>query len=172
MPGRHIVLLIAIFKLFKAVLLILAAVAALSLMRPDVGDRVREWATDLDVGPYRRRIGEFVVVRVLGLNVKTLLLVAIGAGIYATLFLTEGLGLLFDKVWAEWMVVITSAGLIPFELMEIFRNSTFKGALPALVTFVLNVAIVVYLFLRVRKRMAEIMARRRAEKQATSPTGT
>jgi uncharacterized membrane protein (DUF2068 family) len=167
------VVLIAIFKLFKASLLILAAVAALELMRQDVGERVREWATDLDVGPYRRRVGEFVVVRILGLNVKTLLMVAVGAGIYATLFLTEGLGLLFDKLWAEWMVVITSAGLIPFELMEIFRNTTFKGALPALVTFVLNVAIVVYLFRRVRKRMADIMARRREDKQAaTSPTET
>jgi|GEM_PF-505028 len=153
LPGRWIVVSIGIFKLFKGLLMILTAVAAMQLMRQSVADAVHTWASDLavdlDVGPYRRRLGEFVVGRVLNLSNKALVAVIVGAAFYATLFITEGLGLLFDKLWAEWMVVISSGGLMPVEVWEFCHRPGWLAA----GAFVVNVALVIYLAVRVRNRM-------------------
>jgi len=149
LPGRSIVILIGVFKLFKGTLLTVAAAGALALTKPAVNDVIRQWVIAMDVGPFGRTIGDWLVNSVLGMHVNTLKAVAVGAGLYATLFFTEGAGLLFDKIWAEWMVVVTSAGLIPFEIMEIVR----RHHPVAVAVLVLNVAIVVYLYFRVRQRM-------------------
>ncbi len=147
--GRRIVILIGFFKLFKGTLCILTAAAILSLTNQQVSDRLREWTSELDVAPLRRTIGDFIANRVLGLNARDLVAGASIAALYATLFLTEGIGLLLDKAWAEWMVVISSAGLIPLEIIEIVRH---HGILMIL-TFIGNVLIVLYLAHHVRIRM-------------------
>jgi uncharacterized membrane protein (DUF2068 family) len=71
---------------------------------------------------------------------------AIGAIIYATLEATEGVGLAFRRRWAEYLTVIATGILIPYELYEVVRHPTlFKvGAL------LLNVAVVGYLGYRKR----------------------
>jgi uncharacterized membrane protein (DUF2068 family) len=150
-PGRKIVILIALFKLLKGTLLTVAAAGALALTKPAVNDVIRQWVIALDVGPFGRTIGDWVVNSVLGMHVNRLKAVAVGAGLYATLFYTEGAGLIFDKIWAEWMVVVTSAGLIPFEIAEIVR----RRSPVAVAVLVLNVTIVVYLYFRVRERMRQ-----------------
>jgi len=55
-------------------------------------------------------------------------------------------GLLLRKIWADYFIIITTAGLIPLELYEIARHFI---AVKVLV-LVVNVAIVVYLVVRVR----------------------
>ncbi len=57
------------------------------------------------------------------------------------MFLTEGVGLMLLKHWAEWMTVLTTAGLIPIEVFEIYRRFTSIR----LTIFAINVAIAVYL---------------------------
>jgi len=148
--GRTVVVLIGVFKLFKAALLILLAVGALELMNPRFGQMARDWANDLVDGPDRSVIGDWVANKVLGLNVKFLVEIAVGATIYATVFTIEGLGLLFDKLWAEWMAVVSTSLLIPLEVHETVVHHSLGGA----VTFVFNVAIVIYLIHRVKARMA------------------
>ena len=71
---------------------------------------------------------------------------AIGAIIYASLEATEGVGLAFRRRWAEYLTVIATGVLIPYELYEVVRHPTlFKvGAL------LLNVAVVGYLGYRKR----------------------
>jgi uncharacterized membrane protein (DUF2068 family) len=144
--GRAIVIAIAIFKLLHGCVMILAAVAALELMRPEINQRLRDWANDLDVGPYRRYLGIWVGNGLLRLNLKTLVAVAFGAAIYATIFFVEGAGLLLDKIWAEWMVVVSTSLLIPLEITEIHRK---HGRVMTL-TFAANIAILIYLIIHVR----------------------
>jgi hypothetical protein len=100
LQARAIVIAIGIFKLLHGCLMILLAVAALELTRPEIIQHVRDWADELDVGPYRRHVGHWVATGLLHLNVKTLVEVTLGAGIYATVFFVEGAGLLLDKLWA------------------------------------------------------------------------
>jgi uncharacterized membrane protein (DUF2068 family) len=152
--GRTVVVLIGVFKLMKAALLILMAVAAIWLTGPDVNDTVRQWVSDFGAGPFRQHIGDFIVNSVLGLKVKTLVGLAVGAAIYATLFTTEGLGLLFNKIWAEWLAVISTALLLPVEVAATIKhydnpNHVIWGVL----AFAGNLAIVIYLFRRVRARV-------------------
>jgi uncharacterized membrane protein (DUF2068 family) len=70
---------------------------------------------------------------------------------YAALFATEGVGLWREKRWAEYLTVIATGSLIPFEVWEIFhRPSPIKFA-----TFVGNVAVVIYLIYRLRRPRGE-----------------
>jgi uncharacterized membrane protein (DUF2068 family) len=147
--SRTIIIIIGIFKLLKGCIMILAAVAALELTNPVVIERVREFVGALDFGPLSRHIGDLLTNGLLHLNVRKLVAVAVGAGLYATVFFTEGAGLLLDKTWAEWMVVVSTSLLIPLEITEIVWH---RGLLMTL-TFIGNVAVAVYLFVHVRNRI-------------------
>jgi uncharacterized membrane protein (DUF2068 family) len=70
----------------------------------------------------------------------------LGSMIYAGLFLTEGIGLWFEKRWAEWLTVVITSSLIPIEIYEIYRHPT---AIKIAVLLV-NIAIVAYLLYRIR----------------------
>jgi uncharacterized membrane protein (DUF2068 family) len=75
-----------------------------------------------------------------------LTLIAISAMIYAALEATEGVGLAMRRRWAEYLTVIATGVLIPYEAYEVLTRPTlFKvGALA------LNVAVVCYLAYRKR----------------------
>jgi len=73
-------------------------------------------------------------------------LLAIGAFAYALLEGTEGIGLAMRRRWAEYLTVIATAVLIPFEAYEVVHKVTLfrVGAL------LLNLAVVGYLAYRKR----------------------
>ena len=73
-------------------------------------------------------------------------LLAIGAIVYALLEGTEGVGLAMRRRWAEYLTVIATGVLIPYEAYEVVHHVTlFKvGAL------LLNLAVVGYLAYRKR----------------------
>jgi uncharacterized membrane protein (DUF2068 family) len=79
-------------------------------------------------------------------NVSHLDLIAVGAIAYALLEATEGVGLAMRRRWAEYLTVIATGALIPYETYEVVHRVTlFKvGAL------LLNVAVVGYLAYRKR----------------------
>jgi uncharacterized membrane protein (DUF2068 family) len=72
---------------------------------------------------------------------------ALGAG-YAVLFLTEGTGLLFRKRWAEWLTIVATSSLMPFEVYELIKQFTAVRLLALLV----NAAVVLYLIYLVRQK--------------------
>ena len=67
---------------------------------------------------------------------------------YAALFTTEGVGLWRQKRWAEYLTIVATSSLIPFEVWELVKKLTILRA--ALV--IANVAIVIYLVIKVRPR--------------------
>ena len=71
-----------------------------------------------------------------------------GTFLYAGLFTTEGIGLLLRKRWAEYFTIVTTGGLIPLEIYELWRHFTAAKTVVALI----NLAIVWYLVSRVRSR--------------------
>ncbi len=65
---------------------------------------------------------------------------------YAALEATEMVGLWFNKRWAEYLTLVATTALVPFEVYELTLSvSVFK-----LITLVINVAIVIYLLLAKR----------------------
>jgi uncharacterized membrane protein (DUF2068 family) len=79
-------------------------------------------------------------------NFNHVTLLAVSAILYAALEGTEGVGLAMRRRWAEYLTVIATGSLIPFEVYEVVTHpSLFKvGALA------LNLAVVGYLAYRKR----------------------
>ena len=139
-------LLIALFKLIKGILLLAVGIGALKLLHRDVAQTVGHWVDILRVDPDNRIIHR-ILARVLTVTPAQLRAASAGTFVYAGLLLTEGLGLLFRKRWAEYFTIVTTAGLIPIEVYELSRRvTTVKVAV-----LIINVAIVAYLVRRVRK---------------------
>ena len=49
-----------------------------------------------------------------------------GAFAYAIVFSVEGIGLLLGSRWAEWLTVVSTGLLIPFEIYEVFHKPGFR----------------------------------------------
>ena len=58
---------------------------------------------------------------------------SIGTFIYSSLFLTEGIGLTLRKRWTEFLTIVSTTGLIPFEMRVVYNHPTFARAFLLLV---------------------------------------
>ena len=140
-------LAIAIFKLLKGALLLVVGIGALRLLHRDVGEVVSHWVDVLRVDPDNRFVHS-LLVRAFSVTPQQLEEASVGTFLYSGLLLTEGIGLLLRKRWAEYFTIISTSGLIPLELYEIHRHLTATRVVVLLV----NVAIVIYLVARVRRK--------------------
>jgi uncharacterized membrane protein (DUF2068 family) len=143
--SSFVLVLIGIFKLFKALLLLAVAVGAIKLLHKDVASTAMHWIQVLGVDPDNRFV-HGILVRIFRVTPKQLKELSAGTFLYAGLFATEGLGLVLRKRWAEYFTIVTTSGLIPLEIFEMARHFT---ATKLVVAFV-NVLIVWYLAARVR----------------------
>lgn len=136
---------IASLKLLKAGFLIATGVAALELIRPEVGEHLISWAEAL-THDFHRDVMLKALQKLLKFEPAELRLVALGTFLYATLFIIEGIGLWMDKLWAEWLTIVSTGALIPIEVYELARHvSGLKiGVL------IVNIFVVVYLIRRLR----------------------
>lgn len=135
---------VAVFKLFKAALLIATGIGILKLIHADVADQLDHWIRMLGFDPGSRYI-DHAIQRITDTPPGKFRELGIGSFIYAALFLTEGIGLWLLKRWAEWFTVIITGSLVPIEAYEIYRHPT---AIKVAV-LLLNIAIVAYLLYRV-----------------------
>jgi len=143
--GGRLLRWIAVFKLVKALALLASLVTVLNLVRHHDPSPLT-WALRLHVDPDNRYLVE-VLAAIFKLDAQHLFLVAIGTGLYALLFLVEGIGLWWRRRWAEYLSIIATAGFIPLECYEILKKASLhKGILLAL-----NLAMVVYLIVDVRR---------------------
>src|SRR4051794_38872011 len=138
------ILSIGLFKLVKGLLLVLVGLGAHALLHRDIGDTILKLVDALRVDPDNRFV-HAALERVLNVTPNQLKEISAGTFIYAGLLLTEGIGLLMRKHWAEWFTVITTGGLIPLEVWELARRVT----IIRIAVLVVNIAIVVYLIWRI-----------------------
>jgi uncharacterized membrane protein (DUF2068 family) len=150
MGGEHdaFIKVIIVERIVKSTLLVVLAIGFIVAGQKGWLDSWADYAENqlnLDVG---RGIIMQLLFRVLvtigGFNHVTLL--ALSAIAYAALEATEGVGLAMRRRWAEYLTVIATGILIPYEAYEVIRHPTlFKvGALA------LNLAVVGYLSYRKR----------------------
>jgi uncharacterized membrane protein (DUF2068 family) len=138
-------LLIGVFKLAKALLLIMVGIGALRLLHQDIAHTIMRWVNVLRVDPDNRFIHR-IIAKAFDVTPAKLKELSVGTFFYAGLLLTEGIGLLLRKHWAEYFTVITTAALVPLEVYELARHFT----MAKLVILAINIAIVVYLVVRLR----------------------
>ena len=153
-PRNRTLGLIAAFKFVKAVLSILVALGAFGLLDRNVAADAERWVVALAAG-YDQRLVERVISFFVALRPHRLEVIGIAALVYAALFATEGIGLWRGRRWAEYLTVVITASLVPFELYEVARRFTpiRVGALA------INLAIVAYLVVMIRRGSAHHAAR-------------
>ena len=141
------VLAIALFKFVKAIVLIAAGLGALQLVNPDVRDRMLHALSTLSL-PAGRTLIERLVASVQHATSRRLDVIGIASMLYGGLFGVEGAGLWRAHHWAEWLTVVTTSLLLPLEIYELTHGVTAMKV----VALVANIAIVIYLVIRLRTK--------------------
>jgi uncharacterized membrane protein (DUF2068 family) len=138
---------IALYKLVKVVILLLAAYGEIRLHDATLSAKILSWASQRPEG-----LEHELVTRGLawlsGLsesNVHKLRLLTLT---YAAVFAVEGIGLWMQRRWAEWLTVVITASLIPFEVWELVH----KPSIGACLLIVGNLLIVGCLYWHVSTR--------------------
>jgi uncharacterized membrane protein (DUF2068 family) len=134
---------IALFKLVKAILLVVIAFGAFKFATPGAMQSAERWVGTLSSSVGRHAL-ESALARADGLGKNRVIVGGIAALLYALLFAVEGIGLWMQKRWAEWLSLIATVSFIPFEIYEIVKEPT-----PTRITaLMINVAVLVYLGVR------------------------
>jgi uncharacterized membrane protein (DUF2068 family) len=136
--------LIGLGKLAKAAMLVAIGLGALSMRHEH--SALGDWVHAIAADPHGRLFAE-ALARVSSLTVHQLVEIGVGSLIYAAIFVTEGVGLWLRKAWAEAMTVIVTISFIPLEAYEMLHHASWAKV----VMIIVNLAIVVYLLLRLRR---------------------
>lgn len=147
--SRLILRLIATERALRGALLIGAGIYLLSHLGSDYGRIAERVMRAVELDP-RRHFLHPVVRYLHHLHAHELKIAAAFAIGYGAVELVEGVGLWLDQLWAEYLVVIATSLLVPFELYELVRHpSPWKAG-----GILVNVLIVLYLIRLLRRRLA------------------
>ena len=135
--------LIGLIKLGKAALLLATTYGLYRLRKPDLVDQLYDWLYSL-TDTFERRLLERGLDWVDSLGAARIHNIVLATSVYIAILLAEGTGLFMRKPWAEWLTVVASASLIPFELWHLFFGVR-HHPWAVLAATLLNVVIVIYL---------------------------
>ncbi len=131
---------IVAWKAIKGTLLVAFGITAFFLRHSDLhqmGIDLVEW---LGLDPAGPRISRYLD-KLLSMTPGRITGLGIGAMVVAAVMFLEAWGLHRRRVWAEWLTVIVTSSLIPFEIYHLANHPS----IGKVVTLIANVAIVVYL---------------------------
>jgi uncharacterized membrane protein (DUF2068 family) len=114
-------LLIGLFKLVEAVFFFLVGVGAIHFLHRDLGDAALRLATRLRMDPEGRLVS-FVLDQLDNVTSHRLRQIGVATFLYAGVRVTEGVGLVLEKAWAEYLTVAVTVSFLPWELYEIVRR--------------------------------------------------
>jgi len=142
--GRGL-LIIGAFKIVKGIALMAVGFGVLHLLHRDLAAEIAYWVDLLRIDPHSHYL-QWILEKVANLDPKKLRQLSVGTFFYSGLFLCEGVGLALRKRWAEYLTILSTASLMPVELLEIYKGiSIAKVAL-----LLVNLAIVAYLVRELR----------------------
>ena len=162
---RGVLRSVAILELAKGLLVLLVGLGLLSLLRSgrDVESLAKSLLGVLHFNRHHRLSEVFLNAARLG--DANFIAVAIAAGMYSAMRFVESYGLWKQRVWAEWLALISGASYLPLEIYGLSRRaSVTKWAL-----LLLNLMIVLYMvYLRVQDRPTR-GRRRRSDNGSREP---
>jgi uncharacterized membrane protein (DUF2068 family) len=148
--GRHRdrgLMAIGLFKLGKAVFFFLLGFGAIHLLHKDLGDEVMRLATALKFDPESKFV-TLLLDKVDLIDAHRLKQISLATFGYSALALTEGIGLMLEKVWAEYLTLILTVSFLPWELFELGRHPNwFRLSL-----LLINLLVLGYLVWLLRKK--------------------
>jgi uncharacterized membrane protein (DUF2068 family) len=140
-------LLIGLFKMAKSILFFSLGIGAIHLLHKDLGDEVVRLATALKFDPESRFVS-LLLDKVDLIDAHRLREISLATFGYSAVALTEGVGLLMEKVWAEYLTLILTISFLPWELYELARRPDwFRLSL-----LLINLAVLWYLVWLLRRK--------------------
>jgi uncharacterized membrane protein (DUF2068 family) len=140
---------IGLFKLGKAILFFFLGMGAIHLLHKDLGDEVMRIATALKFDPESKLV-TLLLDKVDLIDAHRLKQISLATFGYSLLALTEGIGLMLEKVWAEYLTLSLTISFLPWELFELTRHANwFRLSL-----LLINLAVLAYLVWLLRKKKA------------------
>ena len=127
----------AFFEALKGVAVLLAGSGLLSFVHKDIYVIAVTLVEHAHLNP-ASRYPQIFLDAASQLTDTRLVLLAVGAAVYALVRLIEAYGLFFERSWAEILAALSGAIYVPFEVYELVRKPTWHGAALLLV----NVAVV------------------------------
>lgn len=150
---------VAVIEAVKGVLAIAGSLFFLEIIRKnvDLEDAAQNLLYYLHIDPDRRLSHAFVMMagKVMDANVALVLTFAF---LYSAARFIESYGLWRQRVWGEWMAIISGAIYLPYELYKLIRHPNWIHWAILLI----NIAVVLYI---AWVRWEEISARRAARVQ-------
>ena len=141
-PARGLEL-IGAFKMFQGTILLGVALGAFGLLRPVWADQAQDWVERVSLSENNHTITALAgsVLSLFENGSSHFLAIGGGALLYATLFFVEGVALWKGKRWAEYLVLVSTAIPLPFELRAVWHHAS----LLHVSILAINVGIIVYL---------------------------
>lgn len=148
-PHDRGLLLIGLFKLAKAIFFFCIGVGAIHLLHKDLEDEVMRLAVRFKFDPESRFVS-LLLDKIDLIDAHRLREISVATFAYSALALTEGVGLLLEKVWAEYLTLILTVSFLPWELYELARRPDwFRLSL-----LLINLAVLGYLVWLLRRKKA------------------
>lgn len=140
---------IGFLKIASGLLALVLGVAFVRFLNHDPAQSIARLSTHLRLDPHNHLINR-IISALTGIDRSRLRAIQAGTFFYAILHLIEGIGLIFERDWAGYLVVLATSSLVPFEVYEIVQ----KHSLVRVSLLLVNIAIVVYLAIQLRKHHA------------------
>jgi uncharacterized membrane protein (DUF2068 family) len=140
------IFVIGMFKLLKALAVGALGVGALLARGTDPATDLRHVVVRYGLAPGSHLV-HALLARASGLHPQNLPLAAGVLLAYAAVFVVEGTALLLRQRWGEYLTVVVTGSLVPFEAYEIAQHVTALRV----AGLALNVAVVAYLVAYLRR---------------------
>jgi uncharacterized membrane protein (DUF2068 family) len=140
---------IGFLKLASGLLAVVLGLVFVRFVSRNPGESIERWSAHLGLDPHNHFIN-LIISTLTGIDRTRLRAIQAGTFFYAILHLIEGIGLILERDWAGYLVVIATGSLIPFEIYEIIQ----KHSLVRIAVLIANLAIVAYLVIQLRKHHA------------------
>jgi uncharacterized membrane protein (DUF2068 family) len=163
-PGMFGLRIIGALKLASGLMLFAAWVGMFRLVHSDLTRDV-DWLVRHFRLDSENRVVHLVLIHVAGINRKTLHAIQAGTFFYALLHVVEGTGLILERDWAGYLMVIATSALVPFEVYEIVH----KANSLKLAVLVINLALVVYVVVKLRQERRQRRAMAMTGASSTQP---
>src|SRR5947199_3834165 len=145
--------IIALFKIFKGVLLFLLGFSLFFLhSRPVWLDQISDWADDQLLLHHSKYV-IFLLNKLQDMLAGgALRATGILALFYCAVLFTEGIGVYMQKRWAEFLMIFATGALIPLEIRHVWHRLIFhRPALVPVLLLLANCFIVWFLYLVLRR---------------------
>jgi uncharacterized membrane protein (DUF2068 family) len=148
--SKKVLRLLSLFEACKGLLVLLVGAGLFTLIHKNAQQEAAEIVKIFHLNP-ARHYPEIFINSLTNLSDARLWFLSISAIIYSLIRFAEAYGLWYDRLWAIWFAIASSALFLPMELSELIEKLT----IVRIVIILLNILLVFYLLRLSRQRTSK-----------------